>query len=273
MGDQSGVRRASDLQRDRLSALGELTAGVAHELNNSIGYIASNLHTLERYVMTLARLIDRVESALPEEHRAVWRAELAAAKWDFVRQDLPSLLADTRQGADHLKDVVGEVKTLARASTSAEGVSLDACVAGALTILAHPLKRRAPVERNLAAPRRILGVKPQLMQLAINLVLNALDAVPASGGQVRVTTRDDGAGVLLIVEDNGPGVPELLRERIFEPYVTTKADGTGLGLAIAGAIARHHGGRLALDRSPDLGGARFTALLSGAGSGRSETLS
>lgn len=261
----------SELHRDKMAQLGELTVGVAHELNNSIGYIASNLGSLRRYSDSLMRLVERVEPHLPPEARERWKADLAAARWEFIRDDLGNLLAETQAGAEHLTRVVSDLKLLARSSPSTEGVSVDACVASALTVLAHQAKLRCSVERVLAAPRALTLVRSQIMQLAINLVLNAIQALPPTGGTIRVTTVDDGREIQLVVEDSGPGVPDDLRERIFEPYVTTKASGTGVGLALAQHVARAHGGGIAVARSPDLGGARFTVTLVGAASARSET--
>jgi signal transduction histidine kinase len=260
-----------ELHRDKMAQLGELTVGIAHELNNSIGYVASNLGTLRRYSDALVRLIQRVETHLPPEARERWQADLAAARWEYITADLGDLIGETQAGADHLRQVVGDLKVLARASPSTEGCTVDACVEGALTVLAHQAKHLCQVERRLAAPRALVLVRSQIMQLAINLVLNAIQALPTTGGTIRVTTRDNGDLVTLMIEDSGPGVPPELRARIFEAYVTTKATGTGVGLALADQIAKSHGGSITVDRSPDLGGARFSVVLRGANSARSTT--
>ncbi len=260
-----------ELHRDKMAQLGELTVGVAHELNNSIGYIASNIGSLRRYGEALIRLIERVEGHLPEEAREHWRRDLAAARWDFIRGDLAGLIDETRAGTEHLKQVVGELKALARSSPTTEGVSVDACVSGALTILAHQAKRTCTLEQRLAAPRALVLVRSHIMQLVVNLVLNAIQAIPGPTGTIRVTTVDDGATVTLTVEDDGPGVPPDLRRRIFEPYVTTKAAGTGIGLPLVHTFAEMHGGGVAVDDSPELGGARFTVRLAGATTPRSVT--
>lgn len=267
----SAVRRRVEIQRDKMANLGELTTGIAHEINNSVGYIASNLGTLKRYTEALMRLVERAGDHLEAGKREQWKAQLAEARWEFIVRDLGALTLETRQGADHLKQLVGDLKTLARASPVLESCSLDSCVASALTILAHQLKHRCAVQQRLAAPRSLTMVRPQVMQMVINLVHNAAQILGAGGGTVRITTLDQGGTATLMVEDSGPGVPAELRERIFTPYFTTRQNGTGLGLAIVAQIVRTHGGEVSCDASPELGGACFTVVLRGATSSRAET--
>lgn len=267
----SAVRRRVEIQRDKMAILGELTTGIAHEINNSVGYIASNLGTLKRYNEALMRLVERAGANLDPAKAEQWKAQLAEARWDYIVKDLGALIGETRQGAEHLKQLVADLKALARASPVVESASLDACAASALTVLNHLLKHRCAVQRRFAAPRAVAMVRPQIMQLVINLVHNAAQALGTQGGTVRITTSDEGGVVALEVEDSGPGVPEAQRSQVFIPYYTTKASGTGLGLAIVEQIARAHGGEVRCDASPELGGARFTVWLRGTTSSRAET--
>ena len=271
MADASDRRRSLDLRHDKMAQLGELTVGIAHELNNSIGYIGSNLGSLRRYSQALVRLVERVEPHLAPEYRARWQEELTAARWQFIAADLDNLLSETQAGADHLKHVVADLKILARASPTTEGASIDACVASALTVLAHQVKHRCVLEQHLAAPRAVVMVRSQVIQLIINLVLNAVQALPSSGGTISLLTYDDGRTVTLQVSDSGPGIAESVREHLFEPYVTTKATGTGVGLALCQQIAATHGGTVTAGICRQLGGACFTVQLLGANDRRSET--
>ena len=263
-------RPASEIHRDKMACLGELTVGIAHELNNTVGYIASNLNTLGRYTDGLRRLVDRVEGHLNPDAADRWHSELAEARWQQIDRDLAQLLEETREGADHLKRVVADLKALARPTLTSESVSLDQCVEGGMTILTHALKHRYQVELNLVAPRLLHVIRPQVMQVAINLIHNALQAQP-NGGRLRISTVDDGEHATLLVDDAGPGVPTALVRKIFEPYFTTKQSGTGLGLAIAAQVVRSHGGDLSVSPS-DLGGARFAASFSGLRHPRAETM-
>jgi two-component system NtrC family sensor kinase len=272
----SGERARSfdteSIHRDKMCNLGELTAGIAHELNNPIGYISSNLNTLRRYSQILAELIAAADGEMDEAARARWQERLQQVRWDFIRTDLNDLIEETRQGANHLKDVVNDLKTLCRTSLSCEQAIPDGCVRSAMTVLSHQLKHRYRVRDSLQAGEAILMVRSQIIQLVINLIHNAQQALGDQGGTIRVSTSQADGRTRLCIEDDGPGVPEELRTQIFAPFFTTKGNGTGLGLAIAAQIARNHGGDIRCDRSPELGGARFavevTGWLSGDGAAR-----
>jgi two-component system, NtrC family, sensor kinase len=248
------------MHRERMAGLGELTAGIAHELNNPIGYIGSNLNTLRRYVDTVAKLMAQAESFMAPEPRAAWQKALDAARWSVIRDDLVAVVDETRDGAEHVKNVVGDLKLLARTSVTPEQGCVDQCVSSALTVLTHQLKHRCRVERDLSCHEGLLLVRSQIIQLVINLVHNASQAV-AANGRVRVTSRSQEGLAIVTVEDDGPGVPPHLRQEIFQAFYTSKENGTGLGLPIVSRIARNHGGDVRLDSSPDLGGARFTVEL------------
>ncbi len=254
-----------ELLRERMAGLGAITAGIAHELNNPIGYIASNLNTLGRYGAALASLIAHADAAIPPDGRAAWDAAKAAARWDHLRGDLPVLLDETRAGARHLTVVVNELKALARSTLEPEQVAPDVCVRAALTVLAHQLRHRVAVQQELAAAAPLALVRAQVVQVFINLVHNAVQALGERGGALRITSSQDAGGATVSVEDDGPGVPAERRAGIFAPFVTTKAGGSGLGLAIAARIARSHGGDITCDASPALGGARFSVRLAGWG--------
>jgi two-component system, NtrC family, sensor kinase len=248
------------IHHQRMAGLGELTAGIAHELNNPIGYISSNLNTLRRYVDTVTALMTQVEHVIDPAKRAEWQQALVAARWQTIRDDLAAVVDETRQGADHLKNVVGDLKLLARTTVTPEQTSIDQCVGAALTVLTHQLKHRCHIERDLTCKHLQLMVRSQITQLIINLVHNAAQAV-AAGGRLRISTHSNEGVVTLTVEDNGPGIPPHLRSEVFTPFFTSKPGGTGLGLPIVARIAHSHGGKVTLDSSPTLGGARFTVEL------------
>jgi two-component system NtrC family sensor kinase len=251
------------IHRDKMCNLGELTAGIAHELNNPIGYISSNLNTLRRYAQLLVEMIDFAGQGLEGQAQTSWKERLDAVRWSFMRTDLVELIDETRQGADHLKDVVNDLKTLSRTSQSSEQAIPDSCVRSAVTVLSHQLKHRFCVREALAAPHVVAVIRSQIIQLIIILIHNAIQALGETGGTITVSSHQDDGRTFIIVEDDGPGVPADMRQQIFAPFFTSKAHGTGLGLAIAQQIANHHGGSITCDASPELGGARFTVSLSG----------
>lgn len=131
-------------------------------------------------------------------------------------------------------------------------------------MLTHALKRRSAVCLDLAAPGLLPLVRAQVVQLIINLVGNAIEAFgdrPRSANAIHITTGDDASTATMVIEDSGPGIPAGERDRIFQPFHTTKPAGTGLGLAIAARIAAQHGGGITCDTSPSFGGARFIVTL------------
>jgi two-component system, NtrC family, sensor kinase len=274
--EKSGPGNSLDQHlHERMARLGELTAGIAHELNNTVGSISSNLDSLRRYGSSLVHLVERIEHHLSPDQRQRWHEELRAARWDAVRSDLGTLIDETSQGADHLRRMVGDLRALARSDGSHDQLSLDACVTSALAIIAHQTRQRATVDQHLAAPRAIALVRAQIIHLVLNLVLNAVQALGsvrgAKPGIIRIRTSDRDGAVHLVIEDSGPGIAPAIAHRLFQPHATTKPTGTGLGLAYARQIAAAHGGTIGADRSADLGGARFTVVLVGASSSRSET--
>lgn len=248
------------IHHQRMAGLGTLTAGIAHELNNPIGYISSNLNTLRRYADVVTALMTQVEQFIDPSKRAEWHQALAAARWQTIRDDLAAVVDETRQGADHLKSVVGDLKLLARTTVTPEQACIDQCIGAALTVLTHQLKHRCQVERDLQCKHLLLVVRSQITQLIINLVHNAAQAVP-QGGRIKISSHSAEGVVTVTIEDNGPGIPPHQRSEVFTPFFTSKAGGTGLGLPIVARIAHSHGGDVQLDSSPDLGGARFTVAL------------
>jgi len=251
----------TSIHHERMATLGALTAGIAHELNNPIGYISSNLNTLRRYIISIQGLLEQADTWIDPVHRAAWAQMLQTERWSTVRADLTDVIDETRQGAEHLKNVVGDLKTLARTSTTTEHASLDSCVASALTVLSHVVRHRCIIEQTLAAPAQRTLIRSHILQIIINLVHNACDAIPVSGGRLCLSSHQHDDHSVIIVEDNGPGISDQLRDTIFDDFYTTKATGTGLGLALARRFAKQHGGDIHYDQSPTLNGARFTVTI------------
>jgi two-component system, NtrC family, sensor kinase len=249
------------VHRERMATLGALTAGIAHELNNPIGYISSNLNTLRRYLLTVQRLMDQADSWIDPTHRAAWTQAQQHERWAVVRADLNNVVDETRQGAEHLKNVVNELKTLARTSLTTEHTSVDNCIASALTVLSHIIRHRCVIEQSLSAANQRSLIRSHMLQIIINLVHNACDAIPAHGGIISISTTQQDDKSVVVIEDNGPGIPVTQNDVIFTPFYTTKTNGTGLGLSLARRFAQQHGGDIICDQSPRLHGARFTVTI------------
>jgi signal transduction histidine kinase len=223
--------RRKRAMEERLSSLGMLAAGVAHEINNPMTYVTCNLRLLSE---DLARL-----SPLPSALR------------EYVDDVLPATL----DGVERVNAIVADLRSFSREDpgTMSE-FDLNAQVEAALRIAQGALRDRAQVVRQLGRLPPAIGKPRQIGQVILNLLVNAAQAIPEHG-TVTVTTRADPDEFLVEVRDTGVGMdPETVR-RLFTPFFTTKpvGEGTGLGLAVAHGIVRSHGGRIAVQSSPGVG--------------------
>lgn len=233
------LAEAQLVHHEKMRALGQLVAGVAHELNNPISFISSNVEHLRTY---FARIVVFVEGE--DTSRASDRAELAP-----ILADLPILLEDCVDGARRAKRIVADLKTFARADSPAgwEAVDVIAVAERAARILRHQFRQGVLLETCWRAVPAVTGIAGQLEQVLVNLLANAADAVGEAGRVQLESEHDEAAGdVVLRVSDDGPGIPAELLERVFEPFFTTKqvGEGTGIGLSLSYAIVKRHGGQL-----------------------------
>jgi signal transduction histidine kinase len=230
---------------DRLAAVGRLAAGLAHEINNPLAFVEANLRFAAEELPALAAWSRHPPADPRDAERLV--AELAEA------------VAESRQGAERVRHIVRGLKTFARTDEDLrEPVDVRAALEAAVDMSAHELKQRARLVRELSPAPRVEGNAVRLSQVFLNLLVNAVQAIPegAPDGRVRVVLRSDERGwAVAEVHDNGRGIPAELLPRIFDPFFTTKpvGEGTGLGLSISQGIVLGLGGELAVDSAPGRG--------------------
>jgi two-component system, NtrC family, sensor kinase len=226
--------QAQLIQSAKMASLGELVAGVAHEINNPLSFATSHLDTTRR-------IFQKIE---PECQKALSEANLAS----WTRAD--SRLREMATGLERIAELVVKLRTFSRLDEGErKKVSIRECVESVLMILAHRMGNRIRVETRLGEPDRIDCFAGLLNQALLNLVSNAIDAIEGEG-QVTVASGAEGDVFSITVSDTGHGIPDDLRERVLEPFFTTKpvGQGTGLGLSITYSIVRKHGGTLELSR-------------------------
>jgi PAS domain S-box-containing protein len=233
-------REAQLLQSEKLASIGQLAAGLAHEINNPIGYVSSNLVTLEGYVAQLLGLLAACEGG-QSGLLSTARDELA-----FLRDDIPALIRESKQGLAQVRQIVLDLKDFAHIdSTQAwQPADLHQGIDSTLNLLASRLRGRAEIVKEYGRIPDIECLPSQLNQVAMNLLLNAADALGETGGRITLRTGVEGIQVWLEVEDNGCGIAPDALPRIFDPFFTTKpvGQGTGLGLSMSyGIVQRHHG--------------------------------
>jgi signal transduction histidine kinase len=264
------VAQARIVQQEKMVSVGQLTAGMAHEINNPLTFVRTNLTSLERDMGDLVALLERYQSlddklaqVAPEEVEALreMREDLCL---DDPRQALGELVGDAREGVERVQRIIHDLRVFARLDEAErKAVDIREGIESTLKILRHRFdERQTRVEPDLR-PIPEIEVYPALLnQVIMNLLQNACDVVPPGTGLIRVSTFDEAGGVCIEVADNGPGVPPELRERVFDPFFTTKdvGAGTGLGLSLSYQIVEKHGGRLELGDAPE-GGALFRVVL------------
>jgi PAS domain S-box-containing protein len=259
------------VQADKLASIGQLAAGVAHEINNPVGYIFSNFSTLQGYLDQLFQMLDayqQAEPALAEAAPAVaaaLRAQREQIDLDYLRQDVPALMAESREGIVRVRHIVQDLKDFSRVDTNQEWVwaNLHRGIDSTLNIVSNEVKYKADVVKEYGAIPDIQCLPLQINQVVMNLVVNAAHAIGEQRGRITVRTGTEGDGeVWFEVADTGSGIAPDTLARIFDPFFTTKAvgQGTGLGLSLAYGIVRKHGGRIEVDTTPGAG-SRFRVRL------------
>lgn len=244
------------LQAEKMASIGQLAAGVAHEINNPVGYVSSNLGSLKQYVEELL--------ALAESRPASAAATPAPVQPDlqFIKHDIRQLLQESEEGINRVKQIVQDLKDFSHVDSSAWSVvDLRRGLDSTLNIVHNEIKYKAEVIKEYGALPLVECLAAQINQVFTNLLVNAAQAIEERG-TIWVRTGQAGAWLWVEIEDNGKGIAPEHLGRIFEPFFTTKpvGKGTGLGLSVSYGIVEKHGGRIEV--TSELGkGTRFRVWL------------
>jgi signal transduction histidine kinase len=241
------------LQADRLSTIGQLAAGVAHEINNPIGYVQSNLETLRDYVASLFRLITAQDTAL--RHLRVTHSDDAMQveqvrqqiDYEFLTRDLPTLLSESQEGIARVRKIIQDLREFSRAGHAEDWAFADihAGIDSTINIVWNELKYKVELVKNYGNVPPVECLPSQLNQVFMNILVNAGHAIEKRG-TITISTRTDGDFVQIEISDSGKGIEPEHLQRVFEPFFTTKpvGKGTGLGLSISYGIVRKHNGEI-----------------------------
>jgi two-component system NtrC family sensor kinase len=253
------LRRTQEqlIQSEKLASIGQLAAGVAHEINNPVGYVFSNFSSLERYLNDLFRMLAAYESAESQLSGTPAAAALAALRreieLDYLKDDVPTLMAESREGIARVRKIVQDLKDFSHvdARKQWEWVDLHKGLDSTLNIVNNEIKYKADVVKAYATLPEVQCLTSELNQVFMNLLVNAAHAVDKPRGTIclRTGVSDSGDEVWVDIEDDGCGIPGENVSRIFDPFFTTKpvGKGTGLGLSLSYGIVKKHGGRLEVD--------------------------
>jgi signal transduction histidine kinase len=251
------------IQREKMASVGQLVAGVAHELNNPIGFVSSNVTTLEEFVKRLRSMLEVYRAVpLPDAERERVEGQWAALKVDYALKYLDSMILGIREGAERTRKIVRDLRVFARSDDDVwQPVDLHEEIESSLTLLNHLLKDRVTVHRKFGDLPSVECVRSQIDQVFLNLLANAAQAITGEGAITIETRREDG-GAVVTISDTGPGIAQDVIGRIFDPFFTTKpvGEGTGLGLSISYEILKKHRGEITA-ASPPGSGATFTVRL------------
>jgi signal transduction histidine kinase len=251
------------IQREKMASVGQLVAGVAHELNNPIGFVYSNVTTLEDFVRRLRGMLEAYRAApLAEADRVRLQAEWDTRKVDYALKYLDSMIQGIREGAERARKIVRDLRVFARTQDDVwQSVDIHEEIESSLTLLNHLLKDRVSVHRKYGELPDVECIRSQMDQVFLNLLANAAQAIPGPGA-ITIETRRDGPTAVIGIADTGPGIPPEIMGRLFDPFFTTKpvGEGTGLGLSISYEIVKKHGGEIRAESPPD-GGATFTVRI------------
>jgi signal transduction histidine kinase len=238
---EDGLHEAHNqlLQSEKMASIGQLAAGVAHEINNPIGFVNSNLGTLGNYIGDLLRLAEAA-AACPEGKAVADKIDL-----DFLRGDIPALLAESKDGLNRVRKIVQDLKDFSRVGeVHWQSADLHQGLDSTLNIVNNEIKYKCSVTKQYGVLPPIYCLPSQLNQVFMNLLVNAAQAIEKHG-EILIRTECVGThAVRVSISDTGSGIPPEHLNRLFEPFFTTKpvGKGTGLGLSLAwGIIARHHG--------------------------------
>lgn len=218
------------IQNEKMASLGQLVAGIAHEINNPLAFVVNNLFVVE---LRVASLIQEIEPNLTETSLQKLR-------------ETQTCLEEMREGLNRVKELVLDLRTFSRLDEG-EFKTIDVAdtIDSVLLLLKHRMHSRIEVEKHYSPQRMLYCYAGRLNQVLMNLIANAIDAI-AGEGTIVITTGQSEEFFLISVRDTGNGIPEAIRSKIFDPFFTTKpiGQGTGLGLAISYGIVQEHGGSI-----------------------------
>jgi signal transduction histidine kinase len=258
------------LHQEKLASIGQLSAGIAHEINNPAGFIKSNLASLQNYSVDVINLIKAYQKLVKiidyaediADALSIIAEKEAECDIEYLMDDIPNLIKESIDGANRITKIVNGLKTFSRVdSDTKEPVDVNECIQNTIKLVNNEIKYKAKLLVDLTNIPVIMGYPGGLSQVILNLLVNASQAI-AGFGEISITTRVEKKEIIIRVKDNGVGIAKDKIDKIFDPFFTTKGVGlgTGLGLSISAGIIEQHHGRMSVE-SEEGSGACFTIVL------------
>ena len=251
--------QAKVLHQEKMASIGQLAAGVAHEINNPIGFISSNLSTLGKYLSRIGGFLalqsECIAAGAPPEQVESVRQQQASLKIDYIVKDLEDLVRESMEGAERVRSIVADLKCFSRVDESeCRQADLNECLRSTINIAWSGIKNKATLKKELGEIPPTRCYPQQMSQVFMNLLVNAAQAIERQG-VISVRSWEENGYACFSFADTGQGIPETNLTRIFEPFFTTKevGKGTGLGLSIACDIVKKHNGEITVRSEPGKG--------------------
>lgn len=248
---------------EKMASLGQLTAGIAHEINNPINFVTSNIRPLRRDMNDLTELIQKFEDIIPEsaiEMKDKLKGIKKEMDFDYLKEEINVLITGMEEGAFRTAEIVKGLRTFSRLDESdLKKVNINEGIDSTLILLNSSMGGRIELIRNYDEDALLECYPGKLNQVFMNILNNAIQAIHGKDGQgsgkLIITTKSEGNVVKIGIRDNGPGMDEATKEKIFDPFFTTKpvGQGTGLGLSIVYSIIESHKGSISIDTAPGRG--------------------
>ena len=261
LNNQLKEAQAHLIQSEKMASIGQLAAGIAHEINNPLGYINSNLSSLKQYtkgIISAIEIAEQLSKQLPVDHPDVlcFKQLQKEMDLDFMKTDLPDLVNESIEGATRTKKIVQDLRDFSRIDKpELDLFDVEAGLDATLNIVHNELKFKADVIKDYIGLLPFECVGAQLNQVFLNLLVNAAQAIEGFGKIYVRTGYLDSEWLWIEIEDTGKGIPKAIQTKIFDPFFTTKpvGKGTGLGLSLSYQIIQDHHGRVELDSVIDRG--------------------
>ncbi|WP_459482178.1 response regulator [Clostridium saccharoperbutylacetonicum] len=259
------------IQKEKMAAIGELAAGVAHEINNPLGYLGSNLETLAKFVPRIQTMIEEYRTFISKQKTLVEDRDInekisrirdieKQLKIDFVISEIGEIIKDSTDGVDRVSKIVGSLQSFAKTGFEDEMVlnDLNMIIDEAVLLLNNDLKRVAIIKKNYGGIPNIFCNKSQIGQVILNLITNSLQAISSQNrfdGEIIIETYRENNMVCCTISDDGPGIEDNIISKIFNPFFTTKEVGsaTGVGLSIShDIIVKKYNGEFDVESIPNI---------------------